>query len=177
MKTRKKLAAKAVSYFGTRYNCAESMLLATTEVLGSRSSAIPRVATGFGAGIGRRGSLCGALTGAIMAVGLAHGRSRPTQDRERAYSEALKIFNKFVSRFGSPECRKLTGCDLTTQAGRKKFDRLNIHAERCDKYVKACAEMVADTLSVRGRTASRGSRKPKRKAARTGRGKTRSRRK
>ena len=42
-------------------------------------AAIPRIATPFGGGIGGRGEVCGAVTGAVMAIGLKHGREEPSQ--------------------------------------------------------------------------------------------------
>jgi len=171
MNRKKRMSTRAVSHFDSHYNCAESVLLVAKETLGIPCSAVPGVATGFGAGIGRRGSICGALTGAIMAIGLAHGRSKPTQDREKAYGLALKTFNRFVSRFGSPYCIKLTGCDMTTARGRNKFTARGVRTEKCNKYVSACAGMVADAVSARVKG-------PSRKARRSrsgGRGKRRSR--
>ena len=39
-------------------------------------SCVPRIATGFGGGMGRCGEVCGAVTGAIMAIGMVLGRDR-----------------------------------------------------------------------------------------------------
>ena len=61
--------------FASGLYCAESVVMAIADAEGVESELLPRVATGFGGGMARTGGACGALTGAIMGVGLALGRS------------------------------------------------------------------------------------------------------
>jgi C_GCAxxG_C_C family probable redox protein len=49
------------------------------------SDCIPRIATGFGGGIGKQGEVCGAVSGGVMVIGLLRGR---TQSDDRAAKEA-----------------------------------------------------------------------------------------
>ncbi len=77
---KEEVMGKAVLYFTTGFNCAEALLLALQEALNEEeNNIIPRIATPFGAGIGGRGSVCGALSGAIMAIGLKYGRMEPVE--------------------------------------------------------------------------------------------------
>jgi C_GCAxxG_C_C family probable redox protein len=66
---------RGVRLFDSGYNCAEAVLLATSQDALRRKvgAVIPRIATGFGGGISRNGDVCGALTGGIMGIGLAGG--------------------------------------------------------------------------------------------------------
>lgn len=59
------------------FNCCESVLLGASEFLGVTSELIPKIATGFGGGIGHTGRICGAVTGAVMALGIKYGRTSP----------------------------------------------------------------------------------------------------
>src|SRR5512136_28960 len=88
---------KAAAYFKQDYNCAQSVLLTMQEYYTiPKSDLIPKIATAFGGGIGRRGSLCGALTGAIMAIGLKHGTDKTVLiEKEKAYQIALKFYDQF----------------------------------------------------------------------------------
>jgi C_GCAxxG_C_C family probable redox protein len=125
------VAENVLSHFRDGFNCAESVILAMQEAYGLRSELIPKVATPFGAGIGRRGSVCGALTGGVMALGLRYGRMTPdSQARERPYRLALELYNRFKEQFGTVLCIELTGCDLTIEEGRRKHNRAE-----CEKYV------------------------------------------
>ncbi len=62
--------------FSSGLYCAESVLVALAKAQGVDSEILPRVATAFCSGMSRTYGTCGALTGAIMGVSLALGRSR-----------------------------------------------------------------------------------------------------
>ena len=74
---------------------------------------LQRLATPFGGGVARRGMLCGALSGALMALGLHLGRSVPGDDeaKARAYAAGEALLAAVEARFGSIQCRVLTGLD------------------------------------------------------------------
>lgn len=63
--------------------CSESVLFAVSDWLEVRNEFIPKIATGFGAGIGGRGTVCGALSGGVMALGLKFGRKDPVREEGR----------------------------------------------------------------------------------------------
>jgi len=52
------------------YNCAQSVLVPFADVLGTDGEILYRVGANFGSGM-RVGSVCGAVTGALMVLGLA----------------------------------------------------------------------------------------------------------
>jgi C_GCAxxG_C_C family probable redox protein len=141
------IASRAVSLFvDTDYNCAESVLLAAAERLRKCTPSIPCIATAFGGGMGRKGSVCGALTGAFMALGLVYGRSKPTDDREKIYGLARELYDRFTEKFGSPLCSELIACDLSTADGRDKYHKLNVRELKCKNYVSFCGETVAEMV-------------------------------
>jgi C_GCAxxG_C_C family probable redox protein len=85
--------------------------------LGIESPVIPRVASAFGGGMGGIGSVCGAVSGAMIAIGLVHGREEPSQPRDQYYALAQQVYRGFQEEMGSTICRELTGVDLTTPGG------------------------------------------------------------
>jgi C_GCAxxG_C_C family probable redox protein len=141
-----RFSEKARDYFKQDYNCAQSVLLAMQEYYGIRSNRlIPRIATAFGGGIGRRGSLCGALTGAIMAIGLKHGTDGTALvEKEKAYEIALKFYDRFVKEYGSPFCRELIGYDLTNPEELERLRKSNVREEKCSHFVENAVEMLID---------------------------------
>jgi C_GCAxxG_C_C family probable redox protein len=146
MKNKEELADRAVSLFNSGFNCAESLLLSSAEHLEKCTPSIPPVATGFGAGIGRRGSVCGALTGAVMALGVAYGRGKLSDDKDRIYGHVQQLYEAFAEEFDTVICRELTDCDVSTPEGREKFAKEKIHEERCVNFVSKCAEMVFEMV-------------------------------
>lgn len=131
---------QARNYFDSGYNCAESVLLACCP--GSGGDCLPRIATGFGGGIARNGSLCGALAGGIMALGLALGRDQAQGSREPCYPAVDRLFLGFEARFGSTRCRDLLGADLKSPDGQRDH-AAGLHRETC----RACVEWSAQTAS------------------------------
>lgn len=100
-------------------NCAESVLKA---IIDSGVTDLPpgvvALATPFGGGMGLSGNNCGALVGALMAVGAVHGRRNPLegefQDRvDRLYGNPglYRFFNgvphQFKAQYSSLDCSKL----------------------------------------------------------------------
>ena len=90
-------------------NCAESVLTAAVRGLDLGPQGLaPRIATCFGGGVGRtNGEMCGALAGALMALGLVHGRNDPSQSSDRAASLATELRQRFINAHGSSTCREL----------------------------------------------------------------------
>jgi len=54
---------KGASLFRQGYNCAQSVMLTMQDFWNEKKTLESKIASAFGGGIGRRGSLCGALTG------------------------------------------------------------------------------------------------------------------
>jgi C_GCAxxG_C_C family probable redox protein len=135
---------KAANYFKQDYNCAQSVLLTMQAYYSSpRNSLVPKIATAFGGGIGRRGSLCGALTGAIMAIGLKHGTNKTVLiEKEEAYEVALKFYDQFVKECGSPFCRELIGYDLTNLEELERLRKSNVREQKCSHFVKKAVEIL-----------------------------------
>jgi len=140
------ISERAANHFEAGFNCAESVLMSLAESIGVGSDLIPKVATPFGGGIGRRGSVCGALTGGVMAIGLKLGRSdvRDTKRREESYEKALELFKRFEKEFGGALCYDLIKLDLTTPEGREKIKAVRL--EKCINFVRAAARNVAQLM-------------------------------
>lgn len=133
-----------IRLFDSGWNCAEAVLLATSQDVLPRKveTIIPRVATGFGGGMSRNGDVCGALTGGIMGIGLAVGRNSAEESRDRCYEAVDRFYSAFVTEFGTCKCRELTGLDLKTEKGRAEY-QTRIHLERCTKIVSWAARVAS----------------------------------
>jgi C_GCAxxG_C_C family probable redox protein len=144
MKEKEKLAEKAVSFFRSGFICSESVLMAMQDYLGLERN--PSIATGFGGGIGRKGSVCGAVTGGVLAINLKYGRQKLEEDaiKEKAFSKALEFYKKFEEKMGSAICYDIIKCDLTTEEGQKKFKENNLLEEKCFKCVETSVNILLD---------------------------------
>ncbi|MGC8896255.1 MAG: C-GCAxxG-C-C family protein [Candidatus Bathyarchaeia archaeon] len=94
MQQKNLLCEKAVKSFLEDYNCAQSVLLTMFEYWNGENELIPKIATAFGGGIGRCGSVCGALTGGVMALGIKYGTNEPSLEK---HLEAYKKRKNFTN--------------------------------------------------------------------------------
>jgi C_GCAxxG_C_C family probable redox protein len=111
----------AEEYFAGGLYCAESVVLALASAQGIESDLLPRIATGFCSGMARTCGTCGALSGAIMGVSLALGRSDPADSVRRSYAATRRLVGEFEQAFGARDCHVLLGCDLNTPEGQATF--------------------------------------------------------
>ena len=141
-----RFSEKAVNYFKQDYNCAQSVLLTMQEYYGvQRDTLIPKIATAFGGGIGRRGSLCGALTGAIISVGLKHGtNSTSLKKKKESYKIAQQVYTRFIEECGSPFCRELIGYDLNDPEDVKAMHKMKVRDKKCTRFVRNAVEILID---------------------------------
>ncbi len=108
------LQNKAIAHFHEGYNCAQSVLLTMTQYWGINDDLVPKIATAFGSGMGRCGSVCGALTGGVMALSAKFGSNEPSaRRREKTYALAQKLYRRFEDRNGTVLCKELLGHDLS----------------------------------------------------------------
>jgi C_GCAxxG_C_C family probable redox protein len=138
----------AVRLFRSGFSCAEAVVLALSARYPPELREPQRLATAFGGGIARRGLLCGCVTGAALALGAAIGRTSPNDEgsRDRVYAAANRVIDAFAERFGSLDCRQLTGgLDFTREQARAEW-AARVQEERCVHLVRAAAELTAAEL-------------------------------
>ena len=96
-------------------------MLAVCQELGIENESIPRIASGFGGGIGGTGAVCGAVVGGVMAIGLKRGRDTASEDRFATWHLVQEFRRRFEAEMGHICCHELTGTDLSTKEGQKQF--------------------------------------------------------
>jgi C_GCAxxG_C_C family probable redox protein len=110
-----------------------------------QSELIPKIASGFCGGIARTSGICGAVSGAVMAISIFCGRDLPDEPIDKAYVAVRKLIETFENKFGSTNCRELTGCDLSTEEGRKRYFATNM-LERCRGYTEEATRMAMSII-------------------------------
>lgn len=141
-----KVRTSAEARFASGLYCAESVALALADELGGDAALLPRIATAFCSGMARMGGPCGALTGAMMGIGLAFGRSGASESVQPAYDATRTLIREFEQAFGGRDCRVLLGCDLDTPEGQAAFREQRL-AARCARYTGAAAEIAARLIA------------------------------
>ena len=130
--------------------CSEAVLMALAKHQNVKSDLIPRIATGFGAGIGRAGEVCGALAGAIMGLGIRFGRSKVEEEEsdERPHAFAQTMVNLFITRYGHTRCCDLIGLNLAKEQDRQKYYAQELWKTKCRDFVQTTAGLAYDLLEA-----------------------------
>jgi len=114
--------------------------MALGESLGIESKLIPRIATGFGGGVGSSHRyICGALSGAVMATGIAFGREEAWESREKANNIIKELLRGFRQEFGSVNCYELVGIHYEEEDWSEKWQAMNMR-DRCVEFVRFVVE-------------------------------------
>jgi C_GCAxxG_C_C family probable redox protein len=110
-------------------------------------SILPRLASGFGGGIGRKGSLCGALTGSIMGIGMKMGRTDPEDKKTilKVYEKCRQFWNEFEREFGSNLCYDIIGHHLDNEEERQRW-LASGGMEKCAAIVEKTAGMLCEFI-------------------------------
>lgn len=107
-----KRVEKAVELHKNGYNCAQSVVCAFADEFGADMETTFRISEGFGGGIGDMQGMCGALSGAIMAVSLANSEGTENKKTKgKTYSAAKEMKKKFEGEIGSVICKEIKGLE------------------------------------------------------------------
>jgi len=138
------LADEAVALFKEGYSCSQAVLAACGGGRGIPRETLLKLGTGFGGGMARMGLTCGAVTGGILALGLAHGKIYASDDeaREMTYALIQKFMVQFNRRHGAMDCCTLLGYDLGTPEGRLEAK----HSGRVDVFCPTLVRSAVDIL-------------------------------
>jgi len=131
--------------------CSEAVLQALAEALNVSSELIPRVATGFAAGIGRSGEVCGAVSGAILGLGLKHGRNelKETPTGRRPHWYATELIQTIKKKHGTVTCAGVLGLDLRDPGDLETYYGL-------DHWNTTCRELIKETTALAWELLQRG---------------------
>jgi C_GCAxxG_C_C family probable redox protein len=139
---------EAEKAFRAGFNCSQSVFIpfARDSSLGEEAAA--RIASSFGAGMGRMQETCGAVTGALMALGLERGFEKADDQagKDRALARTKEFIALFRAEFGTVLCKDLVDCDLNTDEGQKFHKDMNqreLICMRCVKFAASTAESLA----------------------------------
>ena len=106
----------------------------------------PEIAFCFAGGIGNTGAVCGAVAGAVMAIGLKKGRADTMEEGLRTLAVAQEFRRRFEAEMETINCRELTGADLSTEEGVEQYMSSETPMTVCFPAVGVAYRLVVDLL-------------------------------
>jgi C_GCAxxG_C_C family probable redox protein len=136
---------KAVELYRNGCACSQAILAVYGKPYGVEKEMALRISAGFAAGM-RMGETCGAITGAIMVLGMRHcGEGCETMPgRQNAYVAVNDFIARFKSRKGSTLCKDLISCDVGTPEGLQSAMEKGLFQTICPGIVQAAAEILEE---------------------------------
>jgi C_GCAxxG_C_C family probable redox protein len=136
---------QAIEYFRSGFNCAQSVLAPFGPEYSITEEHCLKIACAFGGGMGMQQLTCGAVTGALMVLGLHFGKGLYDDNDKKlnTYAKAEAFCREFSERHGSVCCLELMdGLRMNDPEDKKKIDELELHRIKCAKYVREAVELV-----------------------------------
>ncbi len=140
-------ATQAIQYHDSGFNCAQSVLTAFAEDLGLSPALALRLASTFGGGM-RMAATCGALTGALMALGLAHGFSRPDPpDKQRIESLTRELIQRWRKEIGPTDCKDILGYDVSDPIQKEAAKKAGVFDAHCHVCIAKATDILCSMLA------------------------------
>ena len=139
---------KALASFMNRFTCSSAVFSAFADELGLDDLMAKEIACGFGAGISQTGNICGAVSGAVMVIGLKFGKVEAGDDTatEKTRSLVRQFMREFIAKNGSVNCTDLLGYNLSDPTEYAAAKNSGIFVKKCPLLVKDAADILDKIL-------------------------------
>lgn len=138
----------AAVLFRDGWSCSQAVAGAFAQDFGIDEKSVLRLSCGLGGGMSHTGNTCGAVSGALMVIGMKYGRT--TLDdlaaKERTYDVAQRFVKEFTRRNHSVNCTDLVGYDLSDSAALAEAREKKVFHAKCSKYVRDAGEILEEVL-------------------------------
>lgn len=142
-------AEEAGRLFLEGYNCAQSVFCAFCDETGLSVEEAARLSSSFGGGMGRLREVCGAVSGALLALGMLQGYSDPGDPALKAahYRRVQDFARRFREQNGAIVCRELLKGVPVTPGGEPEPRTPEFYARRpCLRLIGEAAAILDEML-------------------------------
>lgn len=139
-------AAAALQLHSEGYNCAQSVVSVFTDDFGLAPENLLCLASCFGGGM-RMGATCGALTGALMVLGLAKGFDTYSPEAKASIEQlTTALIKQWKSIFKVTDCREILGIDVSHPEARQTAKEQGIFEQHCPDCISTAVLLVEGML-------------------------------
>jgi C_GCAxxG_C_C family probable redox protein len=138
---------EAKDKFLAGYACSQAVISTFSSMAGMDELTALKVSALFAGGM-RKGETCGAVTGALMILGLKFSSDscQIMNDRKVTYQLSEEFYSRFLEKHGSLKCKDLMGVDISTPEGKAESELKNLHHTVCPAFVHDAAEILEEML-------------------------------
>ncbi len=127
-----------------QYNCAQTVFSLFAGEVGVDETTALKIASTFGGGMACGGT-CGAVTGALMVIGMKHGHYTSEPGAKANTKGLVRQFNEsFQERHGALTCKELLGYDTSTPEGADAAHAAGVFDTQCPMYIKTACDLLEE---------------------------------
>lgn len=135
----------AAELFCSGCNCAQAVFAAFCDVTGMEEETALRLASSFGAGMGRLRETCGAVTGMFMVLGMVYGGDKKSSQAEKGahYARVQELAAAFRDVHGTIKCSELLeGLNKNTAPMPEARTEAYYKSRPCVRFVTTAARLL-----------------------------------
>jgi C_GCAxxG_C_C family probable redox protein len=125
-------------------NCAQAVLISALFAM-DEDPRLMNIANYFGGGMARMGHVCGALTGAGIALGVRDLKADGSLPKNSGFDPMQQLLVDFEEKFGSVTCKGLLGHDISTPTGFREAKKTQA-LSRCPAFVEWAVDRLGSVL-------------------------------
>lgn len=134
----------AVECFLNGYSCSQAVFTVYCEDYGIDKKLGLKLSCPLGGGMGHTGQVCGAVSGALLVLGLKYGQDDVEDKHSKSWN--YSIVKDFISRFkalnGSTNCSELIQYDLSDNTQLDSARQTDVFKTKCCKYVSDAVKLL-----------------------------------
>ena len=142
------LVEKTMELSSNGLNCSQAIIAAFGEQYGIDVEMAKKIGRPWGGGMGHLALTCGALTAAIVILGMAESGTDEMQARKDSFASVRELFHRFEAKHGATDCKDLLGADMSTAAGKKKIGEEKLGPQFCPGFIRDTAEILDDIIKA-----------------------------
>ena len=141
-------ADDAAATFTNGFSCSQAVCLAFANDFGIDRETALKLSCALGGGMSHTGNTCGAVTGALMVIGMKYGRTQldDLAAKEKTYEVTNAFMTEFLRRNHSLNCTDLIGHNLSDPNALALARERKLFHTKCAKFVRDAGEILEKVL-------------------------------
>jgi len=138
----------AAELFRNGWSCSQAVVCAFAKDFGIDEMSALKLSCGLGGGMGHTGNTCGAVSGALMVIGMKYGRTtlEDLASKEKTYELAQQFMKEFRRRNHSITCTDLLTYDLSDPEKLKAAREAGVFKTVCPRLVRDAGDILETLL-------------------------------
>ena len=140
----------AIKLYEQKFNCAQSVLLSFSDLLNLDKETLLKISSGFGGGM-KKGEVCGAVTGALMVLGLLNSpeNSNDPEVKAKIGQMVTDFQDEFEKNNSSTICKYLLGGNISFAKDRAEIEAKNLFKQVCPRLIESSVEILEKQLQIK----------------------------